>query len=186
MKKYTYLLFVTMIGLVISCDDNDDPIPVNEEELITTVRLELTPQGGGTAIILESRDVDGLGPDDPVITVSSPLTVSQTYVGEMELLNESVTPSEDITEEVQDEGDEHQFFYQLSQDLATISYADTDENGDPIGLSIQVETTAVGTANLTITLRHEPNKSAAGVSDGDISQAGGETDVQVVFPIEVE
>ncbi|HBK71516.1 MAG TPA: type 1 periplasmic binding fold superfamily protein, partial [Flavobacteriaceae bacterium] len=35
-------------------------------------------------------------------------------------------------------------------------------------------------------LRHEPNKSASGVSDGDITNAGGETDIEVIFNITVQ
>jgi hypothetical protein len=35
-------------------------------------------------------------------------------------------------------------------------------------------------------LRHEPAKSAAGVADGDLTEAGGETDVEVVFEVIVE
>ena len=53
-----------------SCsDDDDNPEEINEEETITTMTVTLTPQGGGTEIILASRDLDGDGPDDPDITV---------------------------------------------------------------------------------------------------------------------
>ena len=37
-------------------------------------------------------------------------------------------------------------------------------------------------ATMTVILRHEPNKAGAGVSDGDITNAGGETDIEVTFP----
>ena len=49
--------------------------------------------------------------------------------------------------------------------------------------------TATGAASvgtLKVTLRHEPNKSAAGVVGGDITNAGGETDIEVEFPIVIE
>jgi len=48
MKKLNQLLFAfTLVGLftVVSCD-NDDPEPVNEEELITTVEVTFTPTDG--------------------------------------------------------------------------------------------------------------------------------------------
>ena len=35
-------------------------------------------------------------------------------------------------------------------------------------------------------LRHEPDKSAAGVSSGDITNAGGETDIEVSFNVIIE
>jgi hypothetical protein len=40
--------------------------------------------------------------------------------------------------------------------------------------------------NLTITLIHEPDKFAEGVSGGNIENAGGSTDAEVVFPVIVE
>ena len=43
-----------------------------------------------------------------------------TYSGTMTLLNESETPAEDITIEIQEEDDEHQFFsLQMMQPLPT-------------------------------------------------------------------
>ena len=37
----------------------------------------------------------------------------------------------------------------------------------------------MGHGQFTVTLRHEPDKSAQGVSAGDITNAGGETDIEV-------
>ena len=42
------------------------------------------------------------------------------------------------------------------------------------------------TGNLTITLRHLPNKSGVNVPGGDITNAGGGTDAEVVFPVVVQ
>ena len=43
-----------------------------------------------------------------------------------------------------------------------------------------------GTGTLSIILRHEPAKDASGVSDGQIANAGGETDIEVSFNITIE
>jgi len=37
-----------------------------------------------------------------------------------------------------------------------------------------------------VTLRHQPDKGAIGVSDGDITNAGGETDIEVLFDVIIE
>ena len=37
-----------------------------------------------------------------------------------------------------------------------------------------------------MTLRHEPAKDASGVAAGDITNAGGETDIEVTFDVTVE
>jgi len=178
MKTVKFLSLFLAIGLVMtSCDSDDDNMPVNEEEVITT--LTATLMGGGSTITLTSRDLDGDGPNAPVVTVSGALAAGTTYTGSLDLLNETEDPAESITEEIAEEDDEHQFFF--ASDVATFAYADMDGDGNPIGLAFTMTTGAAGTGDVTITLRHEPAKSAAGVSGGDITNAGGETDISVTF-----
>jgi hypothetical protein len=182
LKKISIVLLTTIVFT--ACSNDDDPTPVNEEEVITTLTATLTPVGGGSAITLQTRDLDGDGPNAPVITVSGPLSVNTTYNGSLELLNETETPAESINEEIEEEDDEHQFFFQSS--IVTFDYLDFDGNGNPLGLEFTLTTGAsAGSGTITITLRHEPNKDASGVSDGDIMNAGGETDIQVTFSVTV-
>jgi hypothetical protein len=179
------LVLASIIILAASCSD-DNPIAVNEEELITTVTVTLTSQADGTEIVLNSVDLDGDGPDAPVVTVSGNLAANTIYTGATEVLNETEDPAEDITVEVLEEGVEHQFFYTFFNGLASTEYTDTDENGDPIGLTFTLTTLAAGSESLTVSLKHEPNKSGAGVVDGSITNADGETDVEVTFALTVE
>lgn len=187
MKKSNLLivLFASAIAFV-SCSKKENPQIVNEEEVITTLTATLTPQGGGTTITLQSRDLDGDGPNAPVITVSGNLAANKTYTGAIVVLNETENPAEDVTKEVKDEADEHQFFFTPTNNIVTTAYTDQDGNGRPIGIQFTLTTTNAGTGNLTITLRHKPNKTAAGVSSGDITNAGGETDIAATFAITVQ
>ena len=89
----------------------DDPVIPNEEEVITTLNYTLIPSDGGTPVVLSFQDLDGDGGDPPVITGGT-LAMNTTYNGSLELLNETETPPGDITEEVEEEADEHQFFFQ--------------------------------------------------------------------------
>lgn len=185
-KKYLFAL-LTISLLTLSCSSDDDPILVNEEEVITTLRLTLTPQAGDTEVVFLTQDLDGDGPNAPVTTVSSPLAASTTYIGSIELLNELEDPAENITLEVEEEDEDHQLFYTLSGNgNVSISYTDQDSNGNPVGLNIILDSGDPSTNSLTVTLRHELNKSASGVSDGDITNAGGETDIQTTFNFTVE
>jgi hypothetical protein len=59
---------------------------------------------------MTSRDLDGDGPNVPVVTVSGDLLVNTTYSGAVSFLNES-TPVDDITVEVKKKA-EHQLFFQ--------------------------------------------------------------------------
>lgn len=188
MKKIK-LLPIGLLALVLfnSCSNDDDAVPVNEEEVITTLIATLTPQGGGTTIVLTSRDLDGDGPNPPVINVSGNLSVNKTYSGSLSILNETTSPAEDITEEIEAEADDHQFFFTASNNIGTTAYAlPFDSNGKPVGTNFTFTTTAAATGSLTVVLRHLPNKNAENVAAGDITNAGGETDIQVTFPIVVE
>lgn len=182
MKHLKLATFALLAFTLFSCSKDDNP-PVNEEEVITTIKVTLVD--GGTTITLQSQDLDGDGPDAPVVTVSGNLDPSTTYLGSVEFLNELESPAEDITAEVEEEGVDHQLFFDLTNSLGTITYDDVDDNGDPIGLEFTLVTGNAGTGTLTLTLRHEPNKDASGVSSGDITNAGGSTDAEVSFPITV-
>lgn len=181
--KNLFFVLLTCSALFSSCE-TDDPVIPNEEEVITTVNFTLTPSGGGTPVVMSFRDLDGDGGNAPTIT-SGVLAANSTYTGSVQFLNELETPAEDITEEVEEEDDEHQLFYATTGGI-TVSYLNTDGDGLPLGLMTEVNTSAAGAGTITITLRHEPNKSAMGVSDGNIANAGGETDIEVSFAVNVQ
>lgn len=148
------------------------------------------PQGGGTNVELKTQDLDGDGPDAPLVTISGSFEANTTYTGTVEFLNELENPAEDITVEVEEEALEHQVFFIVTNNLGTVTYNDMDTDGNPIGLEVTFQTADTPdpiNGAMTVTLRHEPNKDATGVSDGDITNAGGETDIQATFtPITVE
>jgi hypothetical protein len=180
--KITTLALVAILAFS-SCSKDDTP-PVNEEEVITTVTTTLT--NGSNIITLESRDLDGIGPNAPIIKVSGDLTADTTYTGTVTILNETEKPPGDITSEVEAEGDEHQLFFQAPSAVGTFVYTDKDKNGNPIGLKFTLTTKNAATGNLVVTLRHLPKKSAPGVVDGDITNADGETDFAVTYPVVVQ
>ncbi len=177
-------LFVSLVFTSCSKDDNPTPQQVIEEEVITTVTTVL--RKGTQTITLTSRDVDGDGPTQPVVTVSGNLSANTIYTGTITILNETVTPAEDITEEILTKGLEHQFFFQAPTTLGSFAYTDADSAGKPIGLAFSYTTLNAATGNFTLVLRHEPNKSASGVATGNIANAGGSTDAEVIYPIVVQ
>ena len=185
MKKLQVLSFVFLSILVTSSCSNDDNPPVNEEELITTVAVTFT--GGGQIITLTSKDLDGDGPNAPVITQTGGNFVNGiSYSGTISFLNELANPVDNITEEVAEEAEDHQVFYQITNNLGTFTYTDMDTDGKPIGLTFTFTTNNTGTGSLVVTLKHLPNKSATGVSSGDITNAGGESDATVTYPLVVQ
>ncbi len=179
------ILFIGLAAIALTLSScKKDPIIEDPVELITTVNYTLTPTGGGTAVTLSFQDLDGDGGDSPIVT-SGVLAANMTYSGSLELLDESGDDIEDITEEIQEEDEDHQFFFQTTGGI-NITYADADADGNPIGLQNTLITGAAGTGTINIILRHEPDKGGSGVSDGDITNAGGETDIEVTFDVTVQ
>lgn len=191
MKNLTNNIFQVLLAALFifslsNCGDDEPVEPPIPEELITTVNVRFAPTTG-TAVTMKFYDADGEdGPTNPVITGGT-LKSNTEYAVSMELLNESETPAEDVTEEIEELDKEHQFFFQVSSALnLTHSYSDQDGDGNPVGISSTMTTGAASTGKLTVTLRHEPNKSASGVSGGDITNAAGETDIEVAFDVVIE
>ncbi len=183
--KSIYILPLLTLFFVACSNDDDAPEIINEEEVITTLTATLVPVSGPT-LTLTTRDLDGDGPNEPVVTVSGNFAANTTYNGSLNLLNETVSPPESITNEIEEEGDEHQFFFQATNNIATFTYTDSDANDKPIGLNFRLTTGNAGNGTITIILRHEPNKSATGVEEGNIANAGGETDISVTFNVTVQ
>jgi hypothetical protein len=185
MKTIKMMAFLAVFALAFtSCDDDDDaPAPINEEEVITTMNVMLSD--GTTTKMLTVTDDDGDGPNAPVISADD-LDANTTYQGTIQFLNELETPVEDKTAEIAEEDLDHQVFYVPASGLnVTITYNDQDANGNPVGLDFTLTTGDASTGTLTVILLHEGDKDAAGVSDGDPTNAGGETDIEATFSISI-
>jgi hypothetical protein len=184
MKNFKIFAIAFLILIALNACTKEENKAVIEEEVITTMTATL--KNGTQTILLTSRDLDGDGPNVPVVTVSGNLTAGTNYIGTLSILNETTSPAGNITSEIATKGIFHQFFFQAPVALGTIAYADLDANGKPIGLQFTFATAAAATGNLLITLRHEPNKSGVGVAGGDITNAAGATDIAVIYPIVIQ
>ena len=181
-SKFKTILFLSFIVAIISsCKEEDTPPIENDEELITTVELTFTNNSDPTDIsTFVFKDTDGPGGNDPETFDTIRLNTMTEYELAITLLNESVTPAEDITVEVEEEGADHQFFFEVEPiDLLSLSYNDTDVNGNPIGLINTATTNSSGDGTLTVILKHQP-----GIKDGSVTT--GETDIELDFVVEVD
>ena len=180
MKFFKYALLASTLIFASCSDDDDAPEPVNEEEVITT--LTVTLDSGSDTVVMQYQDLDGDGPDAATVTVSGSLSANTTYDGSIILLNETESPAENVTEEIEEDDLDHQFFYTVGSGLdVAAEYGDADSQGNPLGLSFILNTGVASSGGLTFTLRHEPNKPNTGLEN-----AGGETDIEVTFDVTVE
>lgn len=190
-------------GLLLTSGCGDDHGHDHDEgEVITSVLLSFMPVVGGAPVNAAFRDLDGDGGAAPTI---DPISLAAgTYRLSVRFQNELESPAEEITEEVRDEGDEHQVFFTgtavdgpaSAQPTAPLAhtYADMDGAGLPIGLSNMVTARTAGTGQLTVTLMHMPpaggnavktSNSATAVRTNGLTAAGGSVDVNVTFPTTV-
>ncbi|MGV3636955.1 MAG: type 1 periplasmic binding fold superfamily protein [Flavobacteriales bacterium] len=176
----TLALGLTLFFAACKKDEKVDPItppaPVNEEELITDVRILFTDPSNNTyEWHAEFNDAGTLIQGDT-------LPANTTLQADIIVLDASTTPPDTVSNEILAEGDEHQFFFRATGVDITFAYSDTDANGRPIGLVSAWQTGSAGVGEVEVILRHEPVKDASGVSTGDITNAGGSTDIEVTFP----
>jgi len=191
MNTFKLITTLLVLGLFfVSC--SDDPASVDtegpgESELITRVTLELEEldaQNNPTGSIITAvwEDEDGPGGNDPSIGTLE-LIPGTNYNGSIELLDTTVNPPEDITEEVSEEAEEHQFFYEFSGSGVQIERLDEDTNGFLLGLEFTVNVSTDATdGNIRVTLLHfEDAEKSSNSFPSD--QTGIDTDVDIELPI---
>lgn len=185
MRNIILLLIAGLSSVMISCR-KDPKTPLAEQELITTLKITLTdtaaPHTSQTFIF---TDIDGDG-GDPAILDTIKITAGKVFRAGLLLLDERNFPADTTNNEIQELDTEHQFFYQsVPNDIFSgFAYLDSDDNGKPLGLQFECSSKNTATTGfLRITLRHQPNKDGLNVSANDITNAEGETDIEVEFPV---
>lgn len=157
----------------------------DDRETITSLRYTLASSGSNDPVLMVFQDLDGNGGNPPVIEGGT-LAANSIYFGTLELFDEGAGSTLDLTEEIEAEKGEHQFFFTIQGLDMTVIYADADNDGNPVGLFTAVNTGNAGSGTLIINLQHGLNKFGAGVKEGQINNAGGKTDIQVSFPIVIQ
>lgn len=212
--KLSSLFITATLLLSLSCKKKknepapNDPLPPdNTSEVITTFKLLMTDSATNTVYTFMYKDPDGdggqagfYGPGTTSLSTQSDsvfnLSPNTTYFTEILLLDETKSPVDTISNEVEEEGQDHMFFFNstnptgspysltLSGSGILLTYTDLD-GGSPqrgIGLKTRWRTyTATGTTKhpLNIILKHQP-----GTKNGTIIP--GDTDVDVNFKVTVQ
>jgi len=181
---------IATLSVVAGCkeDNPGDPNDGNEQELITKVILTLTENGMGRAITATFRDPDGVGGVNATVDTLK-VKAGSAYTGAMALADESKNPPTDITAEIADEKDAHQFFNTPNGALAgrlTITITDKDSRNLPVGLAFTIAVTAgapvTGSAanSVKVALSHyDPASTKNGTTPSS------ETDVEIDFPVNI-
>lgn len=193
---------MTLILGLLACSDveNQGTGEPDEQELITRVEISLEPEGEGSAQLASWSDPE-LDGDPEVVGLTLPL--DGAFRATVRFYNDLAQPSEEMTGEIEEAGEEHQIFFtgdingpavEGEDGLVLQEYQDQDLDGLPIGLDNRFSAVALGSGELVLTLRHLPPVSgeavkvaglAEQVAEGGFVSLPGDTDVQVSLPLEV-
>jgi len=181
MKTYFVLPALLALSLPFLAGCDSKPHDHGDHELITRVRLVLSAQGQPNSVA-EWLDADGPGGAAPTISTLE-LQAGVTYSGSIELFD--TINGKDVTAEVAAKRETHQFFYTPGGAVAsriTVNRTDApDGAGKPVGLTFSLTSTggAAGSGTLRVELFHYDRARDKQAN----SRSGGETDVDVVFPV---
>lgn len=171
------LIIVSFIALsIISCKRSKKNEKENESETITKITVTLNT--GGVANTYSYSDADGPGGNNPIIDTVF-LSSNSNYTSTIKFIDETKQPAEDLTQEINEESDAHQVFYESNSAELKIIYLDKDKNAAPIGINTAWSTLNKASGNLKIILKHQPDGKTG-------NTASGETDVEIVFPLVIK
>lgn len=158
---------------------------INDEELITTMKLIFTPATGGSPLVFYFDDPDGPGGVAPLIDTIK-LAANRNYGLVITLMNNNAQPPVDVSAEILAEAEAHRFYFEATGTDINFSNLSTDGNGKPVGLTSTWATMATAKGNCKITLRHygatPPDKNIA----DPVNSPKSSTDIEVVFPVFVQ
>lgn len=183
--NYKVILPAALVLLMIfaGCKKETQPAEENDNELITTVQLDFTQRGSGLQSTFLWEDGDGPGGELPVID-SILLEENKVYDVRISFFNKSVTPAEDITEEVKAESESHRVYYEPTAPSGiTINGYDNDTGGLPLGINSVWTTTTSAVGNIVVVLRHYPNGGKE--ADDAINDSKATTDAGAIFNVRV-
>ncbi|MFM8912056.1 MAG: hypothetical protein ACKOE6_03915 [Flammeovirgaceae bacterium] len=206
---FNSLASVTVMSgmLFLASCSKDEPKKEDTPELITKATLVFTPSDGSAAVTVTATDPDNQGARPIAIDGPISLAKNKTYVLTIALINGLAKPTEpayDVSEEVREEGIEHQFFFAWTKDVFSnpSGNGNVDNRTDPVlyeggqnntskdvnGRNLGLVTTwttvnsSVSGGTFTVRLKHQPDGLKSDTSDS----ATGETDLDLTFVLNVQ
>lgn len=196
-SKKTILYALLFAACTFTACESDDPMPENDGEVITDVILnfqELDGSGNpvGAVSSFTASDPQGIEVGATPIIETVELTRGKTYQLNIEVRN--AIENEDITEEILEEGDEHQFYFLGTAFVGSpvLTYQYDDLSGELIGVQgivTVLQNPGVNNASMQIILRHDLDKNYPGAENPNFQEyamAGGESDLDITFPVVIE
>ena len=179
-----YSLFAAVLIAVSSFLSSCKPDEHNhgdEHDAIVKIQLVFTDSATNTAAgTFTWSDPDGIGGNNPTQIDTIQLNASKVYNAALMVYTlHDGTHEQNITADILTEKNDHLFVFKNITGNLSVEATDKDDNNFPIGVESRWVTGAASNGSVNILLRHQP-----GVKDGN--ETPGDTDVDVVFPINIQ
>jgi hypothetical protein len=135
---------VIVSSLLVGCGESSTG-PVPAELTVTRITLALSaPFSGPQTVFID--DPDGMGPLGASAQVGSlVLQRNVPYTGTVTFENRSVTPTTNVTDQVQREASRHRVFFTVTGSGVTVEPSDVDPQGFTLGLRVRANVLATPT-----------------------------------------
>lgn len=188
-------ILVLSIFVFAACNEAEAPEEENETEVFTDIELIFTAEDGTVVRALAEDPTGGLGINSSFTIQPITLKANTTYTLTFEMLNRLVNPVEDVQKEIKEEDDEHQVFFEFTNNVfssptgggniqnrnGAINYLDFDRNGLPLGLRTRWTTAGPrNNATFRVWLAHQP-----GVKTPSSTAQDGDVDWDITFPLTI-
>ena len=183
MKKYLPILCAVL--LFTSCK-KDELEPTDDNELVTRVQLTFTDVTSKASLTYTFQDKDGDPNTAPEKFDKIVLKKGATYTLSVGVYDDTKSPAEDISEEIEEESDVHLFVFKTTPvGLLSHKIKDLDKKGLGIGLKSEVKSQfAAGNGKFQLILKHQPPVNGKATKNG--SEEAGSTDLDVEFPVSIK
>jgi hypothetical protein len=180
------MLFVAALALVMNgCAEEDNPAtpPADDEHkpptTMVVVLKEIGKSDSTKSLVRDTTLVKG----KPMVEDTLRVISGKSYSGYILLWNESVTPTEDATHEIEGEKNEHLFVFTATGNAngrLSITGLEKDDKGNDFGLTFTASVAGSGAAvgGLRIQLRHYGSSPK--------SSTVYDTDIDKTFPVAIQ
>lgn len=175
--------FLLAALVLVGCKESSNaPDDVNDHVVITTVTFTMRPTNVlGDTLVYVWEDIDGVGGNNPNRIDTMKLSAGVLYACTVKLENRSVSPTINLTASIEEEKDDHQFLYTISEQQGAVIVLDRDSRDLPVGLLFNLQSTtepapAPGTFTMSLYHYERSTDKVAGVP-------GSETDVSIEMPV---
>ncbi|MES2478318.1 MAG: hypothetical protein V4561_04485 [Bacteroidota bacterium] len=181
------ILAILFTSIISSCNKKSDPPTPDEQELITTLKIQVIEEFSSFVQTFEYKVENGFGGAGGTVKIDTiKLKPDTKYDAVLTVLNEKATPTEDLTNEIIEESNAH-LFLKKSEPASgngsiSVGQGNKDKAGNPLNQTFKLTSGTSGKGSFRLVLLHQPtNKNATSVET-----AGGETDLDAIFPVLIQ